>query len=211
MPAIATRFLWVALVLVSAAAVAVASARVAPQRNDTCADPSALSLDRFPNVEDVRVDVESESREHMIRHQRGFVRTMNDGKPGVRFEVQINRSWEPRTLYERPSRWMRGLENAERHELVADGDDAPTYFISNRTAITGRVAAYTFLYGNQNTESPFGVQIRNGWEELRHGKQPLTMITVSTSVRPRYEAAWRLEARTWLTQAVAHYRAVCGG
>lgn len=210
MPAIATRFIWVTLVIVAAAAIAVASARMEPQRNDTCADPAGISLDRFPNLEDVRVDIASTHRKHIITHQRGVVRTTDGGARRVRFEVQIHRSWEPRTLYERPSRWMKGLENAETHDLQTDGDGVPVHFITNHTTASGRVAAYTYLYGNRNTESPFRVQIRNGWEELRNGKQPLTMITVASSVRPRFEAAWRRDASAWLTEAVAHYHAACG-
>ena len=210
MPAIATRFLWVTLLFVAGAAIAVGSASMDPVRNDTCADPGALSLDRFPGVEDVREDPESAQRERMIQHERGIYRTVQDGRRRARFEVQINRSWEPRTLYERPSRWVKGLENAEHHDLDADASGVPTHYISNHTTGSGRVAAYTFVYGNRNTESPFGVQIRNGWEELRHGKQPLTMITVAASVRPRHEEEWRREARNWLGEAVAYYRSVCG-
>ncbi len=210
MPALSTRFVWLTLAIVAASAVAVAATRMEPRRNDPCADPGGLTLRGFPGVEDVRRDVEALKRPYMIQYERGVVRSGEGARRRARFEVQINRSWEPRVLYERPGTWVKGLENAERHDFEGDDGGVPTHFITNFTTAAGRIAAYTYVYGNQSTASPFGVQIRNGWEELRNGKQPLTMLVVSGGIRPRYEEAWRVEARAWLAAAVAHYQSVCG-
>ena len=127
-------------------------------------------------------------------------------------QFRIVRSHNPKALYRLPQNHLRQkiiLDRAEVERVSSGSDELPIHLRYGHTDDEITLGAYLFVYDSRPVENPYLEQLTGVASHLLRGGHPLTLFTISGSVRgPQFELADET-AKAWLLRAWEYYDSIC--